>query len=64
MAVIVHRSLNQGYIFSIADLRRVLADVSDGSRRRWIENNVTLMRDPDETTFWLTLFHANLRRVK
>ncbi len=59
MAIIVHRSLNHGYILSIADLRRVLTDVSHGSRRWWIENNVTLLRDPDETTFWLTLFHSN-----
>jgi hypothetical protein len=47
MAIIVHRSLNHGYNLSIAGLRRVLADISHGSRRWWNENNVTLLRDPD-----------------
>jgi hypothetical protein len=57
--VTVRYSSTRGYILSIADLRRVLADISHGSRRWWIQNNFTLLRDPDEQTFWLTLFHSN-----
>ena len=57
--VTVRYSASRGYILSIADLRRVLADISHGSRRWWIEENVTLLRDPDKPMFWLTLFHSN-----
>jgi hypothetical protein len=57
--LIVSYSLSRGYILSIADLRRVLADISHGSRRWWIEDNVTLLHCPDETTFLLTIFHSN-----
>ncbi len=56
--VTVRYSLRYGHVLSIADLRQILAGISHGSRR-WFENNVTLLRDPDETTFWLTLFHSN-----
>jgi hypothetical protein len=57
--VTVRYSLSRGYIISIADLRRVLAGISQGSRRWWIENNITLLCDPDETAFLLTVFHSN-----
>jgi hypothetical protein len=35
-----------------------MAGISHGSRRWWIDDPVTLMRDPDKPTFWLTVFHA------
>ena len=56
--VIVRYSLSRGYILSIADLRRVLADISHGSRRWWIDENVTLLRDAEKPRSWLTLFHS------
>jgi hypothetical protein len=59
MTITVRFSSSHGYILSIADLRRVFSFISHGSRRWWIENNVTLHRDPGKQTFWLTLHHAN-----
>jgi hypothetical protein len=56
--VTVRYSSSRGYILTIADLRRVLADISHGSRRWWIDDNVTLLRDPEKPRSWLTLFHA------
>jgi hypothetical protein len=47
---VIHYSLNHGYILSIANLRCVLAGINQGSRRWWIENNVTLLCDPDKPT--------------
>jgi len=58
MSVIVHYSLSRGYVLTIADLRRVLADVSHGSRRWWIDDNVTLLGDPEKSRSWLKLFHS------
>jgi hypothetical protein len=56
--VTVRYSLSRGYILTIADLRRVLADVSHGSRRWWIHDPVTLLLDAEKSTFWLTIFHS------
>jgi hypothetical protein len=56
--VTVRYSLSRGYVLTIADLRRVLADVSYGSRRWWIDDTVTLARDAEKSTFWLTIFHS------
>jgi len=61
MPITVWFSASHGYILSIADLRRVFSLISHGSQRWWIENNVTLRRDPGKQTFWLTLYHANPR---
>ncbi len=58
MSVTVHYSLRRGYILTIVDLRRVLADVSYGSRRWWIDDPITLVRDAEKSTFWLTIFHS------
>jgi hypothetical protein len=57
--LIVRYSSRHRYILSIADLRQVMAGISHGSRRWWIEDDVTLLRDPDKPMFWLTLFHSN-----
>jgi hypothetical protein len=57
--LIVRYSLSHGYVLSIADLRRVMAGISHGSRRWWIDNDVTFLRDPEKPMFWLSLFHAN-----
>jgi hypothetical protein len=54
----VRYSLRRGYILSIADLRNLLTEISYGSRRWWTDNDVTLLRDPEEPTFCLTLFHS------
>jgi hypothetical protein len=56
--VTVRYSLSHGYVLSIADLRRVMAGISHGSRRWWIDSNITFLRNPGEPTLWLTLFHA------
>lgn len=56
--VTVRYSLSRGYILTIADLRRVLADVSYGSRRWWTDDTVTLARDAEKSTFWLKVFHS------
>ena len=57
----IPQSVSRGYIISISELREVLTKISHGSKRWWIQNNVTLMRDSDKETYWLTLFHSNPR---